>query len=209
MWAVAACTAVAWLLNLVSSGRPVPSYAVAVDTTASPRGDLTRLLGAAPAVVETPVSAVRADARFALVGLVAAPSPAAVGQSVAVIAVDGRPARAYRVGAAVDDQTVVLAVRARAVDLGPRGGPLTTTLELAPLGAAATGSLPPPSGVPGPAPGHLTGQMPGHLAGQMPGRQPADPGGNPSPDAGGGQMLVPQPVQQADQGQNPTGPRTE
>ena len=209
VWAVAACTAAAWLLNLLSAGRPVPAHAVAVDTTASPRGDLTRLLGAAPPVVETPVSAVRADARFTLVGLVAAPSPAAVGKSVAVIAVDGRPARAYRVGAAVDDQTVVLAVRARAVDLGPRGGPLTTTLELAPLAAATTGSLPPPSGAPGAAPGHLAGQMPGHLAGQMQGRPPGDHGGGPVSDGGGGQMLTPQPVPQADQGQNPTGPRTD
>ena len=131
-----------------ASPRGVPAHAVAVDTTASLRSDLSKLLGAA-AVQASAAPVARADSRFKLVGVVAAPSPAATAQSVAVIAVDGKPARAFRVGAAVDGDTLLLAVRARSIDLGPRGGPIAGTLELAPLAPAATGSFAPPAGAGG------------------------------------------------------------
>lgn len=197
IWAAVAFTAAAWLLKLSASGRPVPAHALAVDTTASARGDLTRLLGATPVVSEAAVTAVRADARYKLIGVVAAPSPVAVAKSVAVIAVDGKPPRAYRVGAPVDGETVLLAVRARSVDLGPRGGPLSSTLELAPVAVAATGSLPPPSSLAG------QGPMPGSVPGQ-----PPDPAGNPPAESPPQQMLAPQPLPQpqAQPGQPPNPP---
>lgn len=139
VWGVVGFSAAAWLLQMTAMARPVPTHAVAVDTTASPRADWTRLFGA-PAV-EAVSSAPKADARFKLIGVVAAPSPAAVGQSVALLQVDNNPPKPVKVGATVDGDTLLLAVRARAVDLGPRGGPPTVTLELAPLAPPATGRL--------------------------------------------------------------------
>jgi general secretion pathway protein C len=79
---------------------------------------------------------------------------------VALIAVDQKPARAYRVGAPVDDRLVVQAVQGRTVSLGPRGEPAEVQLELPPLAQAATGTLPAgpgaaggPGATPMPAPG--------------------------------------------------------
>lgn len=205
LWALAAATAVAWLLQLVASGRPVPAYAVSVDTMASPRGDLTRLLGAPPPVVEAPAAAVQVDSRYTLVGLVAAPGAASAGSALAVIAIDGKPARAYRVGAALDDQTVLLAVRPRGVDLGPRGGPLRSTLELAPLAPPATGALPGAGVAPG-GPAYPQGVpgMPPQAAPQPP--VGGAPDANLLPDGAPGRMLTPQPVPQPSPGQNPSGP---
>jgi general secretion pathway protein C len=143
VWALAAFTAVAWLLQVTAGSRPVPSHAVAVDTTASLRSDWSKLLGAAAPAAEAVVAVPKPDSRFKLLGVVSAPSLSATPLSVALIAVGDKPARAFRVGAAVDGDTYLLAVRARAVDLGPRDGPFSVTLELPALAAAATGTLSP------------------------------------------------------------------
>lgn len=113
----------------------------------SARGDLTRLFGVDAAPVAAAAQA-PADSRFRLIGVAA---PRATGEGLALIAVDGKPPRAYRVGASVDGDTVLQAVRARGATLGLRGGPAVVTLEIPPLPAAATGALPLPSGAPVPA----------------------------------------------------------
>jgi general secretion pathway protein C len=107
------------------------------------RGDLTRLFGTdAPPPAPEAQQVAAADPRFELVGVVSPRSAAAAREGVALIAIDGNPARAYRVGTVVDGNTVLQAVSARGVQLGPRGGPAAVSLELAPLPAAATGTLP-------------------------------------------------------------------
>ncbi len=141
VWALLGAMLVAWVLQMAARPSAVPPHAVAVDTTSSPRSDLTRLLGSDVSIVEA-AAPVAASSRFKLVGLVAAPSPAAVGRSLALIAVDGKPAKAVHVGAVIDGESRVLAVRSRAVDIGPEGGPVALTLELPALPAAATGTLP-------------------------------------------------------------------
>jgi general secretion pathway protein C len=62
---------------------------------------------------------------------------------VALIAIDGSPAKAYPVGATVWGELQLQSVHQRGAALGPRGQPASVTLELAALPPAATGSLPP------------------------------------------------------------------
>jgi general secretion pathway protein C len=142
IWAAVAATAAAWGLRLLVPSRAAPLHASTVDMAPSARGDLTRLFGvdAAPVAAAAPAPA---DSRFRLIGVAA---PRATGEGLALIAVDGKPPRAYRVGAAVDGDTVLQEVRARGASLGLRGGPAVIKLEIPPLPAAATGALPLPSG---------------------------------------------------------------
>jgi general secretion pathway protein C len=164
IWAVVAASAVAWGLRLFVPALQAPLHTTMVDTAPAPRGDLSRLFGVDAAPVQIAEVAPPPDARFRLVGVAAPRAPAHVGVGYALIAVDGKPARAYRVGAIVDGTTVLQQVRTRGVTLGPRGGPPTVALEIAPLPPAATGT-PPSIGVQGaPVP---PGMMPGA---QMPGR---------------------------------------
>jgi general secretion pathway protein C len=151
----------------------VPKQAVAVSTAAGARGDLDRLLGQnVPAAAEAaPVSA---DAgRFQLVGVVAPRGDAGDTQGLAVIAVDGKPARTYRVGAAVDERWVLQSVRTRGAALGPRGGNTQVQLELPPPPVASTGTLPAagsetPAAAPQPGRPPVAGAAPRNLPpGQM------------------------------------------
>ncbi len=68
----------------------------------------------------------------------AAPS----GGGVALIAVDGKPARPYRIGAALDDGLVLQALGRRSASIGPPGGAASMLLELPPPAQPATGTLP-------------------------------------------------------------------
>lgn len=144
LWAALAASGVAWALKLFVTPMPVPREARVADAGAALRGDVTRVLGvdAPPPAAEAAASEPVADARFQLVGVVAPRSRHPVREGVALIAVDGKPARAYRVGAPVDEGTVLKAVRARGADLGPREGAPTIALEVPPLPPAATGTLP-------------------------------------------------------------------
>jgi general secretion pathway protein C len=142
VWALAAASALFWGLRLFVSPRALPERTPVAAEAPVARGDLTRLLGADPppelaaAENEPPP-----DNRFQLIGVVAA-RPQAAREGVALIAVDGKPARAYRVGATVEGQTVLKSVAARGATLGPRDGAAQVTLSLAALPEAATGSLP-------------------------------------------------------------------
>ncbi len=119
---------------------------------------VARLLGVtdAPAAA-TPVAS--ASSRFSLVGVVAGASRT----GTALIAVDGKPAKPYRVGAAVDTGYVLQSVGPRTAMLAPSvDAPAVITLEMAaprpagaPAGAApapARYAAPPAPYVPPPAP---------------------------------------------------------
>jgi general secretion pathway protein C len=143
VWALAAASALAWGLKLFVRPPPAPPQALVVGAAGPARGDLTRLLGADPA----PVAAAAApepvaDARFQLVGVVSPRSPQAAREGLALIAVDGKPPRAYRVGAVVDGPNVLQSVEARGATLGPRDGAPAVALKLPPPAPAATGVLP-------------------------------------------------------------------
>ena len=151
LWALVAATAVFWGLRLLVQSPSAPPAAVVVSDAASPRVDLTRLLGVAP------VAQVDANARFRLLGIMA-PKLSAAGPAhgVALIAVDGKLPKAFKVGATVDGETLLQSVSLRSAALGSaRGGP-GFTLELPPLPGVATGTLP----------AALSGQGAGQGAGQ-------------------------------------------
>lgn len=181
VWAAVAALAAYWGSRLLARPSPVPPQA-RLATSSPPQGDLTRLLGAAP-VVAVPAAAAApppADARFKLLGVVAARGNARAG-GVALIAVDGKPARAFKVGAAIDGDQVLQSVAPREVTIGPRGGVATVSLQLAALPAAVPTTLPPAlSGVPAPAaaPGRIV--FPGVNA---PGAGLPGPAASPQPRA--------------------------
>lgn len=147
VWALVAASAAAWGLKLFVTAPTAPPQVAVAGQSQLPRGDITRVLGAdAPPPVDPAagesLAGAPADARFQLLGVVAPRGSETARGGVALIAVDGKPARAYRVGAVVDGENVLQAIRARGADLGPSGGKVTVALNIPPPAAAATGTLP-------------------------------------------------------------------
>jgi general secretion pathway protein C len=145
IWALVAATAVFWGLRLFVTAPVAPSHAVPVGETAVLRGDLSRLLGSAPVAVAAAAATPEAVSRFRLIGVMAprtAAASAATGAGVALIAVDGKPAKAYAVGARLDGEAMLQSVSLRAASIAMGPGQAPVLLELAPLPAPATGSLP-------------------------------------------------------------------
>jgi general secretion pathway protein C len=140
IWALVAATAVFWGLRLFVKVPAAPPGTQPLGGDVAPRADLSRLLGAEPVIVERELPVAQAASRFKLLG-VAAPKTANQSQGVALIAIDGKPARAFRVGASVDSEVVLQSVHARGASLGARGGPAQVQLELPALPPPATGNL--------------------------------------------------------------------
>lgn len=147
VWALVAATAVFWGLRLLARPQPAPAYASIVGEATVARGDLSRLFGAAP-VANAPdqPSAPELSSRFKLLGLMA-PKASAVEPAhragYALIAVDGKPARPFAVGAALDSGLVLQSVSLRTASIGPVDGAAAVKLEMPALPIAATGTLPP------------------------------------------------------------------
>lgn len=189
VWGLVAATAVFWGLRLLVQPQPAPAHALAVGDTAVMRGDLGRLLGT-PAVAAGPNAVPAAPelaSRFKLIGVMAPkPAPAASAplprHGYALIAVDGKPARAFAVGASLDSGLVLQEVSLRSASIGPAQGTTALKLELPPLPLPATGTLPmpgdgaaaaappPPSRPPAAAPPQPV--PPAARPGVPPGRQP-------------------------------------
>jgi general secretion pathway protein C len=147
VWALAAGSALVWAFKVFVTPPAAPPHTQTAAPTVALRGDLTRLLGAdppPPVVAATPEPV--ADARFQLVGVVSPRSPRAAKEGLALIAIDGRPPKAFRVGAVVEGSTVLQSVAAKGVTLGPRDGAAAVALNLTPLAPPATGVLPAAAG---------------------------------------------------------------
>jgi general secretion pathway protein C len=174
IWAAVAGAAVFWGLHLSGSAPEAPAHAQPAPLATVVRSDLGRLLGpdpASPSAESQAPLAVAQQSRFQLLGVIAAGSGGSAGW--ATLAVDGKPPRTFRVGSAVDGSSVLQKVRARGVEIGPRGGAPVVTLQLSPLAPAATGR---PGGA-GPAPAALStgaaiGAVPGAVPGAAPGAVP-------------------------------------
>lgn len=189
VWAALAASVVFWGVRLLSRPAPPPAHAALVSSADALKGDLSRVLGAGPAAEGEPEDddespAPVADARFRLVGVVAPRSSAPRAAGVALIAFDGKPAKAFRVGAPVDGELVLQSVHARGAALGPRGRPPQVTLELPALPPPSVGV--PAGALPGAAPA-LRAPIPGRMGVQAPFTVPPPatampPAAVPSPD---------------------------
>lgn len=133
LWLLAAACAAFWAMRLGSApevAAPLPAgpRAVAVDPAA-----IAGLLGGGPAAPGVAAAAPVASlaSRFQLVGVAAGASS---GGGAAVIAVDGKPAKPFRVGSFVDDGLVLQSVQGRRAVLATQpGGAAAVTLELPPF----------------------------------------------------------------------------
>ncbi|MDT9002167.1 hypothetical protein RQP53_23005 [Paucibacter sp. APW11] len=154
VWGLLAFAGGYWLLKLAATPLASPASTLPASDRAATRGDLSRLFGAAPVGVPE-AAATPAESRFRLVGLVA-PKMGGRGhedEGVALIAIDGGAPRTVRVGALVDADVRLLALRADTAMLGG-DNQAQFELKLAPAAAPATGSLP----IAAPAPGIQPGQ---------------------------------------------------
>lgn len=123
VWAVVAFSATSWVLRgagddpdgSLRAPPDLPALTVDASATARSLGLVTAGPAAAPALAS----------RFQLVGVLAG-GPT---QGAALIAVDGKPAKPFRVGAPVAEGMVLQSVQGRRVNLGA-GGDATATLTL-------------------------------------------------------------------------------
>lgn len=175
VWAAVAAGAVFWALRLFVHPTPAPAHATLAVPVTVATADLSRLLGADAPPEESEEPEPVSDERFELIGVVAPREGRAAAEGLALIAVDGNPPRAYRVGARVDGEQVLQAVRPRGALLGPPGGAVQVTLEIPPPAPASTGTLPPATSAPpaGTAP-RLSPAMPSARA--MPSTRTMPPG---------------------------------
>ena len=227
IWAAVAGTAAFWGLRVFAAAPAIPAHAQAAGMGDLPPADVSRVLGSAPVVVEAAPLAPEVASRFQLVGVAAPRASDARPGGVALIAVDGKPPRAYRVGMAIESGIVLQSVHARGAALGPSGQAPQVQLELPPLPAPNTGTLPvepygattlPSAGMPPSAAPAVPGAVPpGYVPGVQPPalfRPPAMtnqmPAARPPMPVPGQQVVPAQPVQQpVQQGQEqPEGQNT-
>jgi general secretion pathway protein C len=146
IWSLVAASAVFWALRLGASPPQVPPYAVAVGNSVAVRGDLGRLFGVPQRTAAATQPTPEAPSRFRLIGVMAprvGAMQAEPGSGVALIAVDGKPAKPYAVGARLDSDLVLQSVGLRTASLGPAQGARSVLLELPALPPPNSGVLPP------------------------------------------------------------------
>ena len=169
-WSLAAACAVYWAMRLLVAPAALPAATQAVSVAGALNGDVRRLLASPVEAAPAPAPVAALASRFRLVGVMAPrEGERGRGQGIALIAVDGKPPRAFRIGAALDEQIVLLAVAPRSASLGPAGGAPLVQLDMTPLTPPATGVR-----SPGVVPGG--GRLPGGLLrpGVMPGVMPTE-----------------------------------
>ena len=191
VWAALAASVAFWGLRLLVKSPATPGHAVAVADGAAASGDVSRLLGASPKPVDNEVQVVAPElgSRFRLTGVMASKSRSTSAQGVALISVDGKPPRAFGVGARVDGDLLLQAVSLRTASIGVAQAAPSVVLELPVLPPPATGSLP-PAGVGMGAPLVMPGVSPSVMARPLqpvpliapPAAPPAAPPKLPGPD---------------------------
>ncbi len=127
--AVAAASAAYWGLKVWNASHVsrAGTAAIASAPPLDPQALANVLGGGSAALTPQAGSAAVANTQYVLQGVVADTQSG----GAALIAVDGKPAKPFRVGAAVDGGLVLLSVSGRQAALGPGlDGPATVELEL-------------------------------------------------------------------------------
>lgn len=157
VWALVAGSGVFWGFRLWSRPASSSLRTVATADPASAQSDLSRLFGAALAADSAGVAAApepEISARFRLTGVMAPKHPSE--QGLAVISIDGNPARVYRVGAWIDGDLMLREVSLRTATVASaRNADEAQTafvLEVPAINAPATGVLSPTLSITGPVP---------------------------------------------------------
>ncbi len=129
--ALAAASATYWVLKWRATAPPGQTAAVVYAAPAAPDPRaMARLLGGGQSAVAATV-AVSAASRFKLIGVVANLAKG----GYALISVDGKPAKPYRVGTRLDEALVLHSVAPRSAALAPSlDAPVSVTLDLPKLG---------------------------------------------------------------------------
>lgn len=127
--ALVAASAVYWVLRWPQPVMAPPVAAAAPQDAAPDAQVLARLLG--QAAVATTATVVSPGGRYALTGVLAGPGP----RGAALISIDGKPAKPFRVGALVADNLYLQSVLGRRAVLaaGAADAPPSLTLEMKPL----------------------------------------------------------------------------
>jgi general secretion pathway protein C len=126
VWALVAASVVAWGLRAQAKTAVAPAAAPAVASQApADPAAVARLLGSPGLSVAL---AVAAPNRFQLAGVV---SQKASGSGAALIAIDGKPAKAFSVGSRIEEGLYLFSVAPRSAALAPSlAGPASMTLDL-------------------------------------------------------------------------------
>ncbi|MDB5957241.1 type II secretion system protein N [Ramlibacter sp.] len=130
LWALAAASAVYWGLKVGGGSRLLDLAAPPARTVEPANPDvIARLLGSAPAAAGGPVVAAPVATLASRLQLLGVAAGTHSGRGAAVISIDGKPARPYRVGAFLDEGVVLQSVRGREATVMQADG-TTVTLEL-------------------------------------------------------------------------------
>jgi general secretion pathway protein C len=144
VWAAVAASVAYWGLRWLSRPTAVPANATPVSLDAAVKGDIRRLLAgpAKPAsgVAENQSEVSALAGRLKLLGVIA-PRDETDHAGVALLSMDGKPARAVRVGMVIDGDYVLRTLTQRSAGIGKTEGPVATTLDLPLLPPPATGML--------------------------------------------------------------------
>lgn len=141
VWALLAVSAVAWGMKLFVQPVSVPAQAQLVGVEEQTRGDALRLFAQMPAVAGSAASASPNAGRFKLLGVASASADDPEFGGVALVSVDGKPARAFELGSVIEGDWVVQIIEPRQVRLGRAGEMPSITLDLPVLPPPATGTL--------------------------------------------------------------------
>ena len=131
MAALAAASASFWALKVSAVNVDTASPAAAIAGPVAIDGaSVLRALGGGPGAMLVAAPSASLMSRFAMVGVVADQRSA----GVALISVDGKPAKPFRVGDLIEDGLILQSVQGRKAALGAAPGTAAAlTLELPPL----------------------------------------------------------------------------
>ena len=146
IWTLVAASATFWGLKLfvgTPAARSDVFAALPNESNLPGSSDLVRLLGGSALVNAAATQVPAMNSRFRLAAIIA--SPRARSSGVALISVDGKTARVFRVGAPIDGNMVLQSVGARSASIGPAHGVPAVVLELPAMSLPSSGPAPVPS----------------------------------------------------------------